>query len=153
MHGSLSEHQKRITKLEMELQAMRTKFHEQSMKSNRVEGGSPTSTATRIVDDDLDDNEVLCPREVWELIEEMCPPDVRELIEEMFPELEDLHYFIWATDLEAERMRYYLAKERASMLIRMNNGEDEVILSIRSRAVAVLDSWVERWEVRQGLQK
>ena len=43
--------------------------------------------------------------------------------------------------------------ERLDGIIRMNNGEDEVILSIRSRAVAVLDSWVERWEVRQGLQK
>ena len=115
MHGSLSEHQKRITKLEMELQAMNIKLHEQSMKSDRVEGGSPTSTATRIVDDDLDDNEGLCPREVSEFIEKMCPPDVRELIEEMFPELEDLLYFIW-TDLEAERTRYNLTKERSSML-------------------------------------
>ena len=43
--------------------------------------------------------------------------------------------------------------EQLDGIMRMNNGEDEVILRIRARAVGVLDSWVGRWEVMQGVQK
>ena len=37
--------------------------------------------------------------------------------------------------------------ERLDAIMRANDGEDEVILKIRTRAVGVLDSWVQRWEV------
>ena len=37
--------------------------------------------------------------------------------------------------------------ERLDAIMRMHDGEDEVILKIRTRAVGVLDSWVQRWEV------
>ena len=37
--------------------------------------------------------------------------------------------------------------ERLDAIMRMNDGEDKVILKIRTRAVGVLDSWVQRWEV------
>ena len=42
--------------------------------------------------------------------------------------------------------------ERLDAIMRMNDGEDKVIISIRTRAVGVLDSWVRRWAVRQGAQ-
>ena len=42
--------------------------------------------------------------------------------------------------------------ERLDAIMRMNDGEDKVILRIRTRAVGVLDSWVRRWAVRQGAQ-
>ena len=37
--------------------------------------------------------------------------------------------------------------ERLDAIMRANDGEDEVILNIRTRAVGVLDLWVQRWEV------
>ena len=37
--------------------------------------------------------------------------------------------------------------ERLDAIMRMHDGEDEVILKIRTRAIGVLDSWVQRWEV------
>ena len=43
--------------------------------------------------------------------------------------------------------------ERLDAIMRTNDGEDKVILKIRTRAVGVLDSWVGRWELRQRVQE
>ena len=43
--------------------------------------------------------------------------------------------------------------ERLDAIMRTNDGEDKVILNIRTRAVGVLDSWVGRWELRQRVQE
>ena len=95
LHGALGTHEKRLAKLEKQVEAM------QALQTT----STPKRKYTTIQDSSPEDTFV----DGAEAPAIFCPSDVQELIEEMFPQVADIFCFI--SDHEAETNRYNAKKQ------------------------------------------